>query len=80
MRGDFYVGLSFCLVGASAIAVYAVAAKKVFGVPLDFVQVLAYHVKTEALPVRLKLLEAFLRIVKFFGLLLLVVGPFIAFH
>ena len=77
---DFYVGASFFIVGAVAISIYGIAAKKVFGKPLDFVQLLGYHVNTESLPLRLKALEAVLRVIKFFGVVMLIVGPFIAFH
>ncbi len=77
---DFYIGASFFLIGAAAISIYGIAAKKIFKKPLDFVQLLGFHVNTESFPMRLKVLEAVLRIIKFFGVILLIVGPFIAFH
>jgi hypothetical protein len=80
MRSDFYVGVCFFLVGATAIAFYGLAARKLFGSSLDFVQLLAYHANTDSLPLKLKLLEAALRVIKFFGVVMLVLGPFIAFH
>jgi hypothetical protein len=80
MRSDFYVGVSFILVGATAISAYGIVAKRLFGTPMDFVQLLGYHVKTDSLPLKFKILEALLRVIKFFGLIMIVLGPFIAFH
>ena len=79
-NSDFFVGATFFSIGIALMSLYVFAAKTIFKVRLDLVQVVMYKINTESMPVWKKILEAVLRILKFFGLILAVVGPFIAFH
>lgn len=64
-NSDFFVGAVFFAVGAALIALYGFAVRALFGARFDFVQVILYKVNTESFPIGKRILEAILRILKF---------------
>ena len=62
------------------VALYAFVAKRRYGVKLDFVQVVIYKVKTDGMPLKERVLERVLALLKFLGLVMIVTGPFLVFH
>ncbi|GLQ90772.1 hypothetical protein [Dyella flagellata] len=77
---SFFSGLITSLIGIALMYTYVYYLKRKLGISINLLASVMYNANTQGMSASVRTIESFMRVPKYFGVLLLVLGPIIMFN
>jgi hypothetical protein len=77
---SFFGGLITSLIGLALMYSYVYYIKRKLGININILASVMYNANTEGMSASIRTVESFMRVPKYFGVLLLVMGPIMMFN
>lgn len=77
---SFFSGLITSLIGLALMYSYVYYIKRKLGININIIASIMYNANTDGMQASVRTIESFMRIPKYFGVLMLVLGPIVMFN